>query len=548
MKKILFAFLLSALAAVPCYAEGFENVSVVSDMYIGKVLISGEYDSEVTNRWVSAVVTDKNETEINVSDFSDKVIGTAQAEINEEGKFSAEIVLPESVPTGSYKIFLVPEYGEEYTQFFEHNGRGEINSVLRSLNALNDGSKIIDKISESKDILKTDVSFFDEIDKDSYSEILLKSRPDKGWNNINSLKKSMQLSKSLYDINKAVNAEEIDAALKNYGEDFNYEEYSGIYQSIKSAIVSKLIKKNDFKTAAEFKEFYENEYVICSITDAPNWSYTKKALENDYIKSLLSENALNKLKALKYTEEVYKAVYTKRSAITDILSVINTYETAINSQYTDETKISQGGGNTGGGGGGTVAPSVTPKPQENVTVKFNDIDGVAWAKDAIEYLAEKNIINGTGDKTFSPNENVTREQFVKMIINALNFEKTENDVDFKDVSKNMWYYEYICSAYDNGIINGIDGNNFGIGGFIMRQDLAAIVYRAAQRRGLNGTGAQLSCSDKDNIRDYAAEAVAELQRLGIISGMGDNRFEPEMYATRAQAAKIIYGIIIALTV
>lgn len=548
MKKILFAFLLSALTVIPytSYADGFENVSVVSDMYIGKVLISGKYASEAANRYIAAVVTDKNETEINISDFSGKVIGASQSEIDENGNFSTEIVLPESAPTDRYKVFLVPEYGEEYTQIFEHNSRGEINNVLRLLNTLNDGNEIINKISENKDILKTDVSFANELDKESYSEILLKNRPDSGWEDINSLKKSIQTSKSLYDINKAGNAEEIDSALRNWGESFNYKEYSDIYQTIKTALISKLINKNDLKTESEFKSFYENEYVICNITDSPNWSYAKKVLESDYVKSLLSEDAANKLKSLKYTEEVYKYVYTKRNEIRDISSVVEIYKAAIESEYISETKTPQGGGGTGGGGGGTVAPPTSVKPEENKTVKFNDINGFDWARDAIEYLAEKKIIDGTGDKTFSPDENVTREQFVKMIINALNFEKTKNGIDFGDVNETMWYYEYICSAYNNGIINGINENKFGIGGFITRQDLATIVYRAAKLRGLGGEGAQLNCSDKDNISDYAVEAVAELQSLGIINGMGNNRFEPEMYATRAQAAKIIYGIIIAL--
>ena len=53
----------------------------------------------------------------------------------------------------------------------------------------------------------------------------------------------------------------------------------------------------------------------------------------------------------------------------------------------------------------------------------------------------------------------------------------------------------------------------------------------------------LTFADSSEIADYAAEAVAAMVKLGIINGKGDNKFDPKAYCTRAEAAKIFYGVL-----
>ncbi len=189
------------------------------------------------------------------------------------------------------------------------------------------------------------------------------------------------------------------------------------------------------------------------------------------------------------------------------------------------------------GSGGQVTP---PAPVVPVTI-FDDIISVPWAETAINELAKKGVLSQPADKKFRPNDNVTREEFIKMLIIALglNNEIAENST-FTDVDLNAWYAPYINVAYKLGITSGYPDGSFGIGDYITREDLSTLAYRA-----VNGEeAANISAfADDYDIADYAKSAVYAMRALGIIDGVGDNLFMPKATATRAQAAKIIYGLI-----
>ena len=110
---------------------------------------------------------------------------------------------------------------------------------------------------------------------------------------------------------------------------------------------------------------------------------------------------------------------------------------------------------------------------------FTDLAGSDWAKDAIVSLAEEGIISGRGDGTFAPQDNVTREEFVKIIVSAFLDEENNSGSQFADVDKNAWYAPYIYTAYNAGIVSGIGEDAFGVGMLVTRQDMAAILYRTA---------------------------------------------------------------------
>ena len=76
-----------------------------------------------------------------------------------------------------------------------------------------------------------------------------------------------------------------------------------------------------------------------------------------------------------------------------------------------------------------------------------------------------------------------------------------------------------------------------------RQDMAVVIYRTAEKLGLKISGEAESFADSSDISDYAKDAVKALTAKGIINGMGDGTFAPKATVTRAQAAKVIYGLI-----
>ena len=182
-----------------------------------------------------------------------------------------------------------------------------------------------------------------------------------------------------------------------------------------------------------------------------------------------------------------------------------------------------------------VKKPVTPEQKE----LFCDIANYTWASEAIEGLYYAGIINGMEEGVFNPSGNVTREQFCKMVVQLFNVLDYESVSAFNDVDTNAWYAPYISSAIKSGYVQGQSAEYFGVGESIMRQDMATILYRAL---GSQGKATVLSFNDNDKIADYAYDAIAEFVGLGIINGYEDGTFNPRGTATRAEAAKVIWGV------
>ena len=201
-----------------------------------------------------------------------------------------------------------------------------------------------------------------------------------------------------------------------------------------------------------------------------------------------------------------------------------------------------------------IIPVITPsapshqapveKPVQNPTQKvvFNDLGNVEWAKEAIEELAQRGVISGKASGVFAPEDNVTREEFVKIIIVALDLEDDKAVAEFSDIEPERWSKKYIASAYNLGIISGVTDDKFMPTETLTREQMAAIIYRAYSLYGDKKTSAVTFADDKD-ISQYAKEAVGALAAQGIVDGTGNNKFTPKGIVTRAQAAKVVYGLL-----
>ena len=221
-----------------------------------------------------------------------------------------------------------------------------------------------------------------------------------------------------------------------------------------------------------------------------------------------------------------------------------------NSQNNNSGTNSGGGGSAGGGGisnGGSIAKLPKPDIYNSETVVkteiFDDIKDVEWAREAIENLSKSGIISGTGNNKFEPMRNITREEFVKLVVITFGLYDVSLKSDFADTNPDGWYSSYIASAKKENIITGISETHFGLGQNITRQDMAVMLYKGAIRKGYTFGETELDFSDSNEISDYALEAVKALFSRNIINGMGDGSFKPNENATRAQAAKMIYSLI-----
>jgi len=220
--------------------------------------------------------------------------------------------------------------------------------------------------------------------------------------------------------------------------------------------------------------------------------------------------------------------------------------------FIDDVKSGSAGGSSAGGGGGggkggssysvPVAGGVSSNPAINPNLPFDDLGSASWAQDSIIKLYNEGVISPSADRKFRPDDTVTREEFTKLVCAAFNLEDSSALCSFSDVSADAWYYMYIASMSSKGIITGY-GETFGTGNTITREDMAVISLRSLEYLGMGlDSGVYASFADEADVSSYAVDAVYALKNAGIINGMGNGSFVPKSNATRAQAAKIICGL------
>ncbi len=174
-------------------------------------------------------------------------------------------------------------------------------------------------------------------------------------------------------------------------------------------------------------------------------------------------------------------------------------------------------------------------------VVLHDIAG-HWGESTIQLLADKLIVNGFGDGSFRPNQQVTRAEFVALLVRALGLVtvQTEND-PFKDVPPDAWYAGALAAAKEAGLVNGYPDGTFRADQSITRQDATVLLGNAITFLQLQGQRTQADAdqalshySDKDQVAGYAQSAVGLASALGILQGPGDGTFHPLRTATRAE--------------
>ena len=183
--------------------------------------------------------------------------------------------------------------------------------------------------------------------------------------------------------------------------------------------------------------------------------------------------------------------------------------------------------------------------------KFTDVKESHWFYDAAAFVTEKGYMNGMSETKFSPNSNITREQFVLILANIAGVDTNayKNTASgFTDVKTGQWYSGAVAWAAEKGYVSGISATKFGRGQSIQRAALARMLFNYASKNGINTSGrADLSAfGDAAEFvksgNGWMLEPVQWAVKNGIISGMtvnGKNCINPKGTATRAQAARML---------
>lgn len=301
--------------------------------------------------------------------------------------------------------------------------------------------------------------------------------------------------------------------------------------AVKSGVLENFSQKSTGKLEAANDELKAE--VILSGTEKSLWSECEKYL------LMIDEKILDGCGSKSY---VLKNTAGKR------YSSLSELQSSVEKLVKDSKKEQSGGKSSTGGtvGGKNVSMKLETTGNDNkasektVRKVFSDVPESHWAFDAVNYLRWNNIVNGDTNNSFNPEKNVSRAELVKMLVCAFNVKGST--CDFADVNSGDWFYGYVAAAFTKGLING-DGSNFRPNEDITRQDAAVIIFRFAENSGKKYTDGDLTFEDADSISDYAKNAVAALSSDGTINGIDGKRFAPQERLTRAQCAKMIYGII-----
>ena len=187
-----------------------------------------------------------------------------------------------------------------------------------------------------------------------------------------------------------------------------------------------------------------------------------------------------------------------------------------------------------------VTVAVTFAPPQPASLPFCDVAQGDWFREAVAYVYDTKLMNGTSPDQFSPWATTTRGMIVT-ILYRYEGSPAAGSSSFPDVPQGEYYAAPVAWAAANGVVNGYETGLFEPQNPITREQMAAILYRYAQRKGLDVSGgADLSLyADAGRVSPYAVDAMAWAVHTGLITGVDSTTLQPGGSAVRAQVATIL---------
>ena len=167
-----------------------------------------------------------------------------------------------------------------------------------------------------------------------------------------------------------------------------------------------------------------------------------------------------------------------------------------------------------------------------------------WACENVESMASRYILYGRGDGTFDPDAGLTRAEMAAIVSRALCLVSVGDSSDYKDVSKDDWFKDYVIAVYENELMNGYNSSQFGADNLISREEMMVVVTRIIEQcnmKDITYTDIALldDYGDSDLLSPWAKSSAEVCLSAGIVKG-NEGNIEPNRYLTRAEAAVMIY--------
>lgn len=392
--------------------------------------------------------------------------------------------------------------------------------------------------------------------KEAVVSIISSVKPATGYKNQFELEEAFGFACDVINSDD-VDSEKIAAYAKNRNDRIGFDFTNTDYVQYSDAVLQRLKNVLDGKKGiSEIKNIEDVRAAFreaCAIVCIDKTVDHSKAIEN--LKRYNDIFKLDFTTKLPYLDEYEVAKAFTDTNYTSAAEIVNDYNARVDelySIYKNSNKGNGSGGNGSGGGGGSkgggsaLTPSVVnPGDIGKITGAnngFADVSSEHWAQSYIQFVKDNKIMQGDENGYFRPDDNITREEWVKTVLTAFVIDTTDAVCEFSDVTTDRWSYPYIAKAFEMMIINGVSDSLFAPMQNISRQDAAVMFCRAARaaREGALSDIAISNFTDAADIADYAMEPINMLYRLEIVNGYEDGAFRPNAPITRAEAAKIIY--------
>ncbi|MFK7693050.1 InlB B-repeat-containing protein [Paenibacillus sp. HJGM_3] len=188
----------------------------------------------------------------------------------------------------------------------------------------------------------------------------------------------------------------------------------------------------------------------------------------------------------------------------------------------------------------TVAAVNGSGGQPSVQPSFGDVEPTDWFYNAVTYVQQNGIFNGTGNDSFSPSGTMTRAMYVTVLGRMAGVDASKyTAATFADIQADAWYAPYVQWAVEQGITSGTGNDSFTPDMDITREQMATLTLRFFEAYHIPyQTNASVTTKPKDlsSISPWAVDAIVKLWQAGLLTGDANGNYNPQSKATRAEAA------------
>ena len=176
---------------------------------------------------------------------------------------------------------------------------------------------------------------------------------------------------------------------------------------------------------------------------------------------------------------------------------------------------------------------------EEPGLPFTDVPDGIWYEEAVRFVYDNGIMQGTAEGQFTPYGVTTRGTIVTMLY-RLEGEPAVTGSDFADVADGQFYSNAVAWASANGIVSGYGNGSFGPSDNVTREQMAVILHNYAVFKGydVSASGDLSVFTDSGAISSWAQESMAWAVGSGLMSGKGSGVLDPSGTATRAELAQM----------